>query len=808
MIGITNKGLFRGAVIYRMIKQFKGKSVSSPFSPVIRVEQIGVLYKALPLSLIAIVINGGILSYLHEPVVGVETVLWWFGAILLVSTMRLGTYIRFRTVRHRLEQIGLWENVALVGALFSGLTWAMASLLLFPENSLTHQVFLSFVVAGMTAGAVTTLSTQLTASISFILLATLPLLYRFLEASHAFSLPMAIMLVFFIIAMIMAAISYHRNFISALTQNLNSQLTEEKLTKSEMKFRRLFEFAPLGIGVSDVDGNITDANQKFLDLLGYPEERLLNMKWMEFTHPDDRKSSRIQYHKLIKGEVQSYQVEKRYSHRNGETLYIQNSVTGVFDENGQMEYAIGMVEDITDRKRSEQALRDSQMRLESLAYYDTLTQLPNRRLFSDHIQQEMAIAKRRGSLLAVCYLDLDGFKPINDRLGHGVGDKLIVSVAQRLRDALREEDTIARWGGDEFALLLTDLASAEECANMVERVLGLLAAPHIINGRSLLVTASVGVTLYPEDQNDADTLLRHADHAMYLAKEQGRNSYHLFDSEEDRRVHDYREKLEGIHRAIENNELILYFQPKVSMSAGSVQGVEALVRWQHPQQGLIQPNDFLPLLKGNDLQIDLDWWVMKATLAQIEEWRQEGLKLQVSVNVSAKCLQQDEFIERLKALLAEYPFIEPDLIELEIIETEAIEDLDAVSDTINQCVALGISFALDDFGTGYSSLTYFRNLPAGVLKIDQSFVRKMLDDEDDLNIVKGVIGLAQAFQRDVIAEGVETEEHGIELMKLGCQMAQGYGIARPMPPADLPGWISCYRPPESWSMNNKVSRGS
>lgn len=793
-----NQGILRNAVISRMIKQQKGGPLSLEFTSLVRLEKIRVVYEALPLSLLAIVINGGILSYLHASVVGTKTVLEWYGVILLLSALRVAAYVRFRAVRHRLEQVELWEHMALAGALLSGLTWGMASFMLFPADSLTHQVFLSFVIAGMTAGAVATLSTQLPAAVGFILLATLPLLYRFLEAAHEFSLPMAIMIAFFINAMILAAFSYYRNFTDALTQSFNRQLTEEKLTRSETKFRRLFEFAPLGICVSDKEGNMTDANQKFFDLLGYPEERLLKMKWSEFIHPDDRKICHFQYQQLIKGEVQSYQVEKRYSHCNGETIYVQNSVTGVFDDEDNLEYAIGMVEDITDRKRSEQALRDSQMRLESLAYYDTLTQLPNRRLFSDHIQQEMAIAKRRGTLLAVCYVDLDGFKPINDRLGHKVGDELLVSVAKRLKSELRMEDTIARWGGDEFALLLSDLSSAEECATMLERLLATLATPHMLNGQSVVVTASVGVTLYPEDRNDADTLLRHADHAMYLAKEQGRNCYHLFDPEEDRRVHVYRERLERIQKAIENDELTLHFQPKVSMSAGSVQGVEALVRWQHPERGLVLPGDFLPLLKGNDLLITLDWWVMHSALMQMEKWREEGLDLQVSINVSAKFLQQDQFIERFKTLLEEHSKIQPELIELEIIETEAIEDLDVVSDTINQCLALGISFALDDFGTGYSSLTYFRRLSAAVLKIDQSFVRTMLDDNDDLNIVKGVIGLAQAFQRDVIAEGVETEEHGIELLKLGCRVAQGFGIARPMPPGELPDWISRYTPPDSW----------
>ena len=780
------------------------------FEARVRLEQIRLVYRALPLSLLAVVFSGGVLAYLYDTVIGRQTVLWWYGTVLLVSFLRLGTYFRFRSLYPALQRLRLWEYIALAGAWVSGMTWGLASFLLFPEHSLAHQVFLSFVIAGMTAGAVTTLSTQLEAALGFILLATVPLLYRFAQSSHEFSWPMTVMLMMFIIAMILAAMGYHRNFTETLTQSFRRRLTEEKLSRSETKFRRLFEFAPLSIGVSDMEGRITDANQKFFDLLGYPEEQLLKMSWADFSHPEDRKIGRIHFQKLIKGEIQSYQVEKRYAHRDGKTVYVQNSVTGVFDENGGLEYAIGMVEDITDRKKSEQALRDSQMRLESLAYYDTLTQLPNRRLFADHIQQEMAVAKRRNTLLAVCYLDLDGFKPINDRLGHEAGDRLLVSVAERLSSALRKEDTIARWGGDEFALLLNNLSSAEECADMLERLLARLEKPHLLDGEPCVVTASVGVTLFPEDMNDADTLLRHADHAMYLAKEQGRNGYHLFDSEEDRRVHVYRERLQRVQVAIEKDELILHFQPKVRMDVGSVQGVEALVRWQHPDQGLLPPGDFLPLLRGHDLLVALDWWVMRAALRQMVQWQQQSLSLQVSINVSAEFLQQDQFIEQMKMLLSEYPQIGSGLIELEIIETEAIEDLNAVSDTINRCAALGISYALDDFGTGYSSLTYFRHLSAGVLKIDQSFVRKMLDDDDDLNIVKGVIGLAQAFQRDVIAEGVETEAHGVELLRLGCQVGQGFGIARPMPAEDLPDWIAGYSPPDSWmhEMAGKVAGSS
>jgi diguanylate cyclase (GGDEF)-like protein/PAS domain S-box-containing protein len=786
-----------------MNKQNQYQNSFAAFVPRIRTERVRMIYGAIPLTLVAVVINSIILASLHWSVAGKQAIVGWLGAILLVSTFRLVTFLRFRSLQPSADAIALWERLALLGVLLSGLTWGSASLALFAPDSLPHQVFLSFVIAGMTAGAVTTLSPHLPFAVGFILLATLPLVYRFLEVSHEFSLPMVSMIILFIGSVIIAAFRYYRNFTETLNQTYERELAEERVLRSETKFRKLFQFAPLGISVSDIRGNVIDANQKFCELLGYSKQQLLGMKWIEFTHPGDREDSQNLFQQLVNGGPQTYQVEKRYLRNSGEIIYVQNSVTGIFGNDGKLEYAIAMVENVTDRKQSEQALRDSQQQLESLAYYDTLTQLPNRRMFSNHIQQAMAAAKRRGTLLAVCYLDLDGFKPINDILGHDVGDQLLISVAHRLKKSIRTDDIVARWGGDEFALLLSDLKNVKECANTLERLLDALSSPHMLHGRAHVVTASIGVTLYPDDRHDADTLLRHADHAMYLAKEQGRNGYHLFDPEEDRKAHVYREQLQRIEEAIENNELTLFFQPKVDMPTGTVFGVEALVRWEHPERGLLLPGDFLPLLEGHEIMVALDWWVLGKTLEQMENWLKVGMKLQVSINISANFLQQAQFIDKLKRLLTSHSSIEPSSIELEIIESEALEDFASVSEIIKQCAALKISFALDDFGTGYSSLTYCRRLPARVLKIDQSFVRDMLEDNDDLNIVKGVIGLAKAFQREVIAEGVETVEHGIELLRLGCRRVQGYGIARPMPPEELPDWIVGYTAPISWMLENE-----
>jgi EAL domain-containing protein (putative c-di-GMP-specific phosphodiesterase class I) len=318
----------------------------------------------------------------------------------------------------------------------------------------------------------------------------------------------------------------------------------------------------------------------------------------------------------------------------------------------------------------------------------------------------------------------------------------------------------------------------------------------------LNISASFGVTLYPQDNMDADLLLRHSDQAMYKAKQLGKNRYHLFDTTKDDAVKLQRESLEAIRSALDNHQFVLHYQPKINMLTGSVIGVEALIRWQHPERGLLNPIEFLPIVENNPMSIEIGEWVIDSALAQISVWQRMGFNnpVSISVNIAAVQLQQPDFTQRLTTLLAAHPDVEPRYLELEVLETSAIEDVVHVSAIMNDCIALGVNFALDDFGTGYSSLTYLRRLPASMIKIDQSFVRDMLDDPNDLAIVEGVIALAKSFKRDVIAEGVETIEHGSALVQIGCELAQGYGIAKPMPASDIPEWISDWKPEANWQI--------
>jgi len=436
------------------------------------------------------------------------------------------------------------------------------------------------------------------------------------------------------------------------------------------------------------------------------------------------------------------------------------------------------------------------------ATHDPLTRLPNRVLLADRFKQALFLATRHESLLAVCMIDLDEFKPINDQYGHAVGDLLLVEVASRIRQHLRQNDTVARLGGDEFVVLLGDVKSKARLFRAIQRLRSAIAEPYLIEGKSLSISCSIGGALYPEDNVDADTLLRHADQAMFVAKQAGRNRVHWFDVKEDQQVNSSQRLISRVKQALENEEFELYYQPKVNMRTGEMVGAEALIRWNHPDDGMIFPLDFLPLIEQNDLIVDIGEWVLSTAMTQLVEWENLGFDWSVSVNIAAKHFHVPSFTSRIKQLLKEFPEVKPEKLEIEILESVALGDIDHVQKIITECQSLGVRFALDDFGTGYSSLSYLKRLPTDVLKIDQSFIRDILDDQEDLALVQAISSLAVTFMREVVAEGVETVEHGALLLRLGCDVAQGYGIARPMPANKVIAWEASfigYSVWEAWS---------
>ena len=432
------------------------------------------------------------------------------------------------------------------------------------------------------------------------------------------------------------------------------------------------------------------------------------------------------------------------------------------------------------------------------AGHDTLTHLPNRTLLSDRIGQAIAHAQRQEHLLLVCFMDLDGFKAVNDLHGHDLGDKLLIEVSGRLINIVRSDDTVSRLGGDEFVLLLSEISNMDEVDTLLTRILEEMARPYLIGQQSLKISASIGATIYPFDSNDTDTLLRHADQAMYQAKQSGRNRFHLFDASMDIQAHEHHLQLIRLQQALANDELLLFFQPKVNLKTNKVIGMEALLRWQHPERGLLGPRDFLHLAEDSNLIVEIGNWVLGEALRHISAWHAAGHEWIVSVNIAARQLQSLDFISNIQTILMQHPGAPARLLELEILESTALEDLEHVRSIIQTCQAMGMSISLDDFGSGYSSLAYLRLLPVNTLKIDQSFVRDMLDDEEDCALVDGILQMARVFKREVIAEGMETAAHGALLLKLGCNMAQGNGIAHPMPADEVPDWVSQFKPDPRW----------
>ena len=569
-------------------------------------------------------------------------------------------------------------------------------------------------------------------------------------------------------------------------------VTEKNAAQEQLKLAAsVFSHAREGIMITSPQGDIIEVNAAFSHITGYRRDEVVgkNSKML---------SSGRQGADFYAGMWAGLANQGRWTgeiwnrRKSGEVYAEMLTISAVYDAHGKILRYVALFSDISQQKENEK-------RLEHIAHYDALTGLPNRVLLADRLRQAMVQAGRHSKKLAVVFLDLDGFKAVNDTHGHAMGDKLLIELATRMQRALREGSTIARIGGDEFVAVLADLSQHEAAGIVLDRLLMAAAQPVLTDGIVLQVSASVGVAFFPQSEEvDAEQLLRQADQAMYQAKVTGKNRYHVFDAEQDRHLRGHHEDLENIRQALQNEEFALYYQPKVNMRTGEVVGAEALIRWQHPERGVLAPAAFLPTLESDELTVQIGEWVLETAMSQIETWKAQGLSLSVSVNMDALQLQQPDFVTRLNHLLALHPHIGPGDLELEVLETNALEDIPGISRLMDVCHEMGVGFALDDFGTGYSSLTYLRRLPAKLLKIDQSFVRDMLDDPDDMAILEGVLGLARVFRRQVIAEGVETTAHGLMLLRLGCEWGQGYAIARPMPASELPHWLATWHPDPSW----------
>lgn len=582
---------------------------------------------------------------------------------------------------------------------------------------------------------------------------------------------------------------------------IQSEITSKKESEIQLQLlASVFSYAREGISITDLKGNIVDVNEAFEQITGYTKDEAIgkNPNILKSGRHTDAFYQNMWDSIITKG---SWKGEIWNRRKNGEVYPEILTISVVKNELDEVTNYVALFSDIS-------TIKEQQEQLEYLAHHDALTRLPNRVLLTDRLHQAMNIARRQNKKLAVVYFDLDGFKPINDNYGHKAGDLLLIELSRRLKAALREEDTVARIGGDEFAAVLVDIKNDQDTITMLNRLLAIINKEVAIDDENRVhVSASVGVTFYPQNEEiEADQLLRQADLAMYQAKLEGKNRYSFFDLEEDKSIRGFHESIDRVSEALRNDEFLLYYQPKVDLSQGKVVGVEALIRWRHPQSGILTPGHFLPSVENNLITEQIDIWVIKEALNQLKIFKDLSLDIKISVNISARFLQRIDMIQIVREALEDKFWYKDGDLMFEILETSAIDDIEQTMQKITECKKLGITFALDDFGTGYSSLSYFKRLPIDELKIDQSFVRDMLEDADDLAILESIINISNTFGRKVIAEGVETKEHIELLIRLGCILAQGYAIARPMPSYAFLLWHRSWQASPLWKKINPARK--
>lgn len=552
--------------------------------------------------------------------------------------------------------------------------------------------------------------------------------------------------------------------------------TENALREREEQLRTIFESSVAGIAMLAPDGRFLQANPAFCNFLGYSENELKQMKITDVTHPDDIEDTLRRRQIARANRSQSIVCEKRYLRKDGSVFWAQLSSTWFFDPQGQPLYTVPVIQDITARKLAEERIRE-------LAYYDGLTRLPNRQLLHDRLELALAQARRHDRQMALLFLDLDRFKGVNDTLGHAIGDRLLQIAAERLTACLRDNDTVARLGGDEFVILLADFKSSDNLPHVAGKILKALAQPFDLGVREVYISTSIGIALYPNDAEDAGELLRHADMAMYAAKEEGGNGFRFYSSEMNARAVARIDLESNLRRALDEKEFFIEYQPQIDLVSNRMAGLEALVRWRHPQLGVIPPAQFIPLAEETNLILPLGEWVMEQVFLQCCRWHANGLanrQVRVAINVSGRQFDQADFVEMVKRLLQQTG-AKAHWFEFEITENVLMKDVQRTIATLRQIRELGIHVAIDDFGTGYSSLSCLKHLPLNRLKIDKSFIADIQTNADDRAIVSATIAMAKRLDLEVTAEGVETEGQYGFVYQRDCDEVQGFYFCRPLP---------------------------
>ena len=740
-------------------------------------EQVRILYVNSTLPIIVSIAAAGLLSYSLLPVTHPKLIISWFLLFLAVSMGRLLLIFLFKKSD---REAAYWHHYFLASTYVIAAIWGSSSFLMFPEQSLSHQIVFFVITLGMAAGAISSLCPSLPVVIGFLSLQLIPFLVKMISLGSPESWFNASLILLFWSVVMIGAIRINGSIRENIELRIQS-LTREKILKlSEERYRHIFDNAPLGIFNYDAKGVIVDCNEPLVSLLNSSRELLIGLDM----------PTQLKDHEMLNAIDTSLQGGEGYyegdytSVTSNTTTPVRTFFKAIKQVEGTVIGGVGIVEDYTDRKKSAELIQYQ-------ASYDHLTGLANRRLLINSLTEEISRATRHEHYGALLFFDLDNFKMINDSLGHAMGDKLLKVISKRIKDNLREEDTAARMGGDEFVIIATELGTtngvaAYKAKTIAKKLTTLLSGPCQIDGHDLHVTASVGISVFPSPDKRVDDILMQADSAMYRAKADGCNLVkfflpHMQDAADER----LRLTME-IREALDNDQFTLYYQPQVDNS-GAMVGAEALLRWNHPQRGLVLPGAFLDLAEETGIMQDIGYWVLREACQQIKAWTDAGLlsgSHMISINISGKEIVTLGFVEKVIRVLKETE-ADPHHLGIELTESSLVPSGKDIVQKIIKLQQLGIRFSVDDFGTGYSSLSYLKKLPLNTLKIDRSFVNDIQDGSDDVVIVDTIISLAKNLGLGVIAEGVETRQELKYLETRGCNVYQGFYFSKPVPAASF-----------------------
>lgn len=787
-------------------------------SNALKIEQTRLLYINLPTAIGTSLVLALILVYIQRLVIDHTWLFGWLMLMIMVSLYRTILIILW----HRNRESGIsfilrWRHRFRVGVIVSGLIWGMGGILLFPVGNIPHQVFLSFVLAGLSAGAVTSLSADRLSVLSFLSLTLIPLIGRFGMESSEISLSMGVMTTLFLIVISQNASrvgrTLHENIrlrieasareealqegkirLQQLNQNLEQLVAERTsaLRESEARFRFLFEQMAVGVAQIDtVTGRFMRINRKYADIIGYTPPEILSLDFQSISHAGDLEADLINMERLKAGEIREFEMEKRLFHKDGRAIWVKLTVSPMWVPGARPDYHIAVIQDITEHKQAEEQVHQ-------LAFYDPLTRLPNRRLFLDRLQQAQVHSTRHKTNCAILFIDLDNFKTLNDTRGHDIGDLLLIEVAKRLRSSVRSSDTVARLGGDEFVVIIEGLSedtvpAAAQAKDIGEKFLASITQPFKLQEFEYHGSSSIGIRLFHDGETSIDDLLKHADTAMYQAKTAGRNTLCFFDPSMQIALEMRTTMAIELRQAIARKQFKLHYQRQVN-AEGAVVGAEVLLRWQHPERGMISPMVFIPIAEETGLIVPLGKWVLQMACAQLKQWEHDPdtRNFQLAVNISARQFRQLDFVDEVLEVLQKSE-ADPLKLKLELTESLVLQDIVHSIEKMEMLCNAGIRFALDDFGTGHSSLTYLKRLPLEQIKIDQSFVNDIATDPSDKVIVRTIIVMSNSLGMEVIAEGVETEDQRDFLARNGCYTYQGYLFGRPMPIEDFQKLVSRFQ---------------